>query len=280
MSEQPSDRPPALIGDPRQGVFETVLVLGGLGVELRAHLDRMDRGVRALYRQELPRELPAAVHAKAQRAEQPGRIRLWVRPARGLPLQHSVDIHPASRHLLNTHTHPGAELAVVVTRHGLGPHKLVDRSILGRWRGAHDATGTKQLLLADPNGAVLETERANVFAVVEGILITPCADGRILAGVARAATLSIAHDLCIPTAIAPLSLERLGKADEVFLTNSIGGIQPVMSCDDLGRWTAGAVTLRLRHALAARWLGQALAHSRKGASQHNGGQRLRPAYRP
>ncbi|MDQ3751534.1 MAG: aminotransferase class IV [Actinomycetota bacterium] len=277
MSEQRAERPPPLIGDPRLGVFETVLVSGGAGVDLDAHIIRMDRSVRALFRQELPREVLPAARATAEQSGQHGRMRLLVRPAGGCPLQHSVDIQPASRRLWNTDTHPGTELAVVVTRDGLGPHKLVDRSILGRWRDAKGDIGTKQLLLVDPDGAVLESERANMFAVVDDTLITPCTDGRILAGIVRAATLSIARDLCIPTAIAPLSLEQLGRADEVFLTNSIGGAQPVMSCDGVGRWTAGDVTLRLRQALVARWLGQAPAHNGKGARQHDGGQRLRPA---
>ncbi|MDQ3765730.1 MAG: aminotransferase class IV [Actinomycetota bacterium] len=279
MSEQPSERPPPLIGDPRLGVFETVLVAGGVGVDLGAHVVRMDRSVRALYRQELPREVLAAARATAEQSGQTGRMRMTVRPAGGRPLQHSVNIQPASRRLSNTSTRPGAELAVVVTRNGLGPHKLVDRSILEQWRDAHGDTGTKQLLLIGPDGAVLEAERANVFAVVDGTLITPSADGRILAGIVRAAILSIARDLCIPTAIAPLSLEQLGRAHEVFLTNSIEGVQPMMSCDGVGRWTAGAVTLRLRQALVARWLRQAPAHSGEGAWQHDGGQRLRPANR-
>ena len=61
---------PALVGgadrpDPALGVFETILVRGGMPVDLRAHLARLERSVDALYGTELPEDLDAEILAVA-----------------------------------------------------------------------------------------------------------------------------------------------------------------------------------------------------------------------
>ncbi len=58
-----ADRP-----DPALGVFETILVRGGVPVDGRAHLARLERSVRALYGGELPEDLDARVLAAAAAA--------------------------------------------------------------------------------------------------------------------------------------------------------------------------------------------------------------------
>ena len=50
----------------------------------------------------------------------------------------------------------------------------------------------EQLLIEDVDGDVLETDSANVFAVIGGVLHTPPADGRLLPGIARDAVLRAA----------------------------------------------------------------------------------------
>ena len=53
-----ADRPDAALG-----VFETLLVRGGLPVDARAHLARLERSVSALYGEALPEDLHARVVA-------------------------------------------------------------------------------------------------------------------------------------------------------------------------------------------------------------------------
>ena len=72
-------------------------------------------------------------------------------------------------------------------------------------------------LLIDTDGLVLEAAHANVWIVEGRALLTPPADGRILPGVTRASLL--AAEPCAREE--PIELERLERADAVFVTSSI-----------------------------------------------------------
>jgi hypothetical protein len=141
----------------------------------------------------------------------------------------------------------GAELTSHLLPGGLGPHKWVDRSLLP----AED-DGTVPLL-RDDGGEVLETARSNVFAVIAGRLVTPPADGRILAGLTRAAAIELARAEGIEVAEQRLSPEELLTAEEVFLTNSLRGIEPARRLDGTGLHCAREVAGRLSQGLRRRW---------------------------
>ena len=51
--------------DPQLGIFETVLLIGGVAVELDAHLHRMEASARALYHRSLPPEVRRMAEAAA-----------------------------------------------------------------------------------------------------------------------------------------------------------------------------------------------------------------------
>ncbi len=112
---------------------------------------------------------------------------------------------------------------------GLGAHKWVDRSLLDEAQAALPADALP--LLVDEQGSVLEASRANVFAVREGVLTTPPLDGRILPGVTRMRTIELAGELGVEAREATLSRDDLLSADEVFLTGSVRGIEPVGAID-------------------------------------------------
>jgi para-aminobenzoate synthetase/4-amino-4-deoxychorismate lyase len=97
---------------------------------------------------------------------------------------------------------------------GLGRHKWRDRKLLEAL--AAQAPGTVPLLI-DTDGLVLEAAHANVWIAEGAALITPSADGRILPGVTRAALLADEH----LAREEPIELERVVRADAVFVTSSI-----------------------------------------------------------
>jgi len=66
--------------DPQPGIFETVLLIGGVAVELDAHLPRMEASVRTLYRQSLPPDARRMAEAAALGWQGTGRLRLLARP--------------------------------------------------------------------------------------------------------------------------------------------------------------------------------------------------------
>ncbi len=109
---------------------------------------------------------------------------------------------------------------------GIGAHKYRDRRLLAEL-AAQAGTGPDQhLLLTDETGELLETDRANVFAVIDGVLLTPPADGRLLPGTTRAAVLRAARDHGIRIGQKPLTLDELAQATEVFVTNAVAGRPP------------------------------------------------------
>jgi para-aminobenzoate synthetase / 4-amino-4-deoxychorismate lyase len=101
--------------------------------------------------------------------------------------------------------------------------------------------------------------------VLSGVLHTPPLDGRLLPGVTRAAVAAIAGEAGVPVKEAPLTMETLTVADEVFVTNSVGGI---------GRVRSGPVSELLAAALATRPLRAGVAGVPVAAAPVPG----RPAY--
>jgi 4-amino-4-deoxychorismate lyase len=98
-------------------------------------------------------------------------------------------------------------------------------------------------LLCDSEGSVVCATAANLFAVVDGELLTPPVDRCGVAGVARAEIMGIR-----PVTVARLSLPRLYEASEVFLTSAVRGILPVRALH-ARTWQPGPVA----GALQAHW---------------------------
>jgi para-aminobenzoate synthetase / 4-amino-4-deoxychorismate lyase len=238
----PSDGSAGLRPRAALGVFTSLRVTDGFVVALDEHLARLEASTVELYGKKLPQrlasDLAALLRGDGRAATRPsGRLRVAARPVGG-PLQVTVEVVPAG-------PPPSAvTLRPVLVPGGLGPHKWRDRRLLASLAqpSAQDAPD-EQLLLVDANGDVLETDRGNVFAVAAGVLQTPPLDGRLLPGVTRAALLRAAAEAGVPVKEAPLTVETLTVADEVFVTNSVGGI---------GRVRSGPVTELLAVALAAR----------------------------
>lgn len=199
-----------------------MLALDGKPIELGAHLARLASSVESLYGAPLPAtagELPL----EAARRLACGRLRLQARPTpAGISCQSSgAEIDPAA---MFPPWERGVRLRSHLSRGGLGAHKWIDRSILP------DLAAETPLLL-DAGGEVLEAGWGNVFAVHDGVLLTPRADGRILPGITRAATISAARQEGVAVEERTLREKDLLSADEAFVTASLRGIVPVRSLD-------------------------------------------------
>ncbi len=133
-----------------------------------------------------------------------------------------------------------------------GRHKWADRSGLERLEASLD--GAMPLLLGE-DGAPLETSRANVFAVRGGALTTPPLDGRILPGIARMRAIEVAREQGVEVREGELTLDDLRRADEIFLTGSVRGVEPVRSLDGVELEPRGDTATRLAAELRRRWLG-------------------------
>lgn len=83
-------------------------------------------------------------------------------------------------------------------------------------------------LVCDAHGNVISATAANLFAVVDGALLTPAVNRCGVAGVARAAILEV-FPHC---EIRDLPLQDCLRASELFLSSSVRGILPVQAVGD------------------------------------------------
>jgi len=105
---------------------------------------------------------------------------------------------------------------------------------------AKDA-GFETVVLLDHEGNLTEGPGFNLFAVLNGCVVTP--ELGVLQGVTRRTVLEMAAELGLPIAERALPLEELWQADEVFLSSSGGGVLPIVQVDDriFGNGVAGPV---------------------------------------
>lgn len=108
-------------------------------------------------------------------------------------------------------------------------------------RAEWDNPAIAEGVLLDSHGRVISATMANLFAVVDGELLTPTLDRCGVAGVARAEVLAA----CPQARVGELTLAALRGAGEVFLSSSVRGIVPVRSLDDRD-YGPGATTRRLQ----------------------------------
>jgi branched-subunit amino acid aminotransferase/4-amino-4-deoxychorismate lyase len=113
---------------------------------------------------------------------------------------------------------------------------------------AEAASGCAEALVFDDEGYLLEGAVSNVFVVEDGNVITPPADGRILAGLTRQRVLQRADSLGLPHLEASLTQDQVLQAQEVFLTNSVREVVPVIAVDGhtIGSGRPGPVTRSLQ----------------------------------
>lgn len=81
------------------------------------------------------------------------------------------------------------------------------------------------------DGYVTEGAASNIFAIIDGVLITPPKGHEILPGVTRDVILELARENDIPCSEDIISLDALQMADEIWLTSSTREIVPVVQLD-------------------------------------------------
>jgi para-aminobenzoate synthetase/4-amino-4-deoxychorismate lyase len=207
LAAHPVPRP-----DPRGGVFETILVDGGVAVAVEEHLARLEAAATEVYGIALPAAVGALVRHTALEQGGPCRLRVLLDPDGQVGLQ--VAPLPDDQRL---------RLVPMVVPGGLGDRKWRDRRLID---ALEEVVEPAVPLLVDLDGGVLETTRANVFASVDGALVTPPLDGRILPGVTRARAIAAARALGIAVEERPLAL---GELRHVLVTGALRGVQPVVT---------------------------------------------------
>lgn len=247
------------------GVFETMRAAGRRGYRWEAHLARLRAGTRLL---DLPLDgldLSALLaHALARAALPQAVVRLTVSrgvdPGRGVAVPPSL--HPTVVARVLPLGLPPAEpvRAIVATtrRNERSPLSRVKSlsyagSVLARLEAQR--RGVDDALLRNTRGALAGATTSNLFAVLDGTLVTPPVRAGALPGTARAFVLAAALDLCMPAREADLRPRDLLAAEEAFLTNAVLGVRPLVAMDGqaLGDGRPGPRTAALRAAWDEAW---------------------------
>jgi branched-chain amino acid aminotransferase len=115
-------------------------------------------------------------------------------------------------------------------------------------RGLYEAydRGARYPVLLDAAGNVTEGAGYNVFAYVDGRLLTPAAGA--LEGVTRKTVIELAEREGIPVDRVELPEAEFRRGSELFATSTAGGVMPITSLDGepVGDGTVGPLTTRLR----------------------------------
>ncbi len=248
----PPERAALSIDDPAvrfgEGLFETMRADGGRVPWLERHLDRLERSAAELGLAPMPER--DAVREGVERAlaasgARSARVRVTLSPRPTL----LVEVTPEPAHP------PLAPDARAIAIHGawlpgndLAEHKTLSYGAYRRAQARAAAAGVEHALLLDAEGRLGEAAIGNAFAVLHGAVVTAPVRG-LLPGVARA----------IVCEVAPVREEALEEpvwrtADELFVTNAVAGVVPLVEVDGrpIGAGRPGPVTRDLADLVRAR----------------------------
>jgi branched-chain amino acid aminotransferase len=231
------------------GAFETLRTFQGQPFRLEAHLSRLRQalGFLDIVLTETAGDLTRAVREVC--AGQATDVRLRITVLDGEPPCRLVEAYPLALPAPEAYAEGVAVVSVPWTGGGTG-HKLVSYAPFVLARRAAVRRGAHEALLVTPRGVVVEAAHANVFAVLDGEVLTPPLSDGPLPGITRAI---VVRELGVSVREVRLVLTALRAAEEVFLTSSVAGILPVAMIDGqaVGQGRPGPVTTALMARYAA-----------------------------
>ncbi|MBZ5559158.1 MAG: branched-chain amino acid transaminase [Acidobacteriia bacterium] len=178
-----------------------------------------------------------------------GTLSVWTKEC---PISVAIAAVPTGKYLAN------ADAGVRVT---VSPIRKFDATAIPAWakacgqyinsaRAVNEAQrrGFDEAILLNSQGLVAEGSGENLFLVKDGRVVTNDKDASILMGVTRASVLEIARDLGIEARVAPISVEDVLHADELFFTGTAVEVTPIREVDGrvIGDGKPGPVTRRIQ----------------------------------
>jgi branched-subunit amino acid aminotransferase/4-amino-4-deoxychorismate lyase len=215
-----------------RGLFETIKVLDGQLAFFPEHVARLRRGAAELGLGAVPAETELRVRcARLLLANglQQGSVKLVAFADAGSDGQLMLLREPTYGPAVYARGYRLQTVGEGPRAGGLGALKTLNYLRNLSAKRAAQAAGYDEPLFVAADGAALEGATSNVFAVKDGAIRTPPADGGILPGIARAQLLTLLRDR--GAAEGRIDAEWLRGADEVFVTNSLLGVMPVSHLD-------------------------------------------------
>ena len=243
------------------------------------HLDRLERSAK-LYYMELPytvAQLRAATHELVARN---GLASCYIRPIayRGYgqmglnpldaPIDVSIALWPWGAYLGEEGIRDGVRAKVSswerISSRSLIPHAKASGQYLNSVLAKIESlkAGYDEAILLDEHGHVCEGSGENVFAVRDGVILTPPQTASILDGINRRSVIALAGDLGHEVVERDIARAELYLADEVFLSGTAAEVVPVRELDDhaIGSGRPGPVTQALQAAFQDALYGRSERH--------------------
>lgn len=237
------------------GVFETMRVYGGKIFRVYEHIDRFVAGSKHLEIEcpLAPEELRTILSVMIERNRvRDGFARVYVTSG-------VSNIGPMARSeygvslvvVCSTFRSEAPTLRMIISSNRLDPslscHKTANRLPYLLARRDAERVGANEAVLLNMDGRVVELSTSNLFVVKAGELFTPALSEGPLPGITRDIVLLLASEMMIPRHEVRMGLPMLETADEMFATNSLMEIVPVVEFKSR-ELPEGALTRRLQAA--------------------------------
>ena len=227
-------------------VWEGLRLYDGRIFGLEAHLRRLRRSAAALAFAGVPpdAEITAAVRETLQANGMRDGVHLRLTLTRGVKITSGMDprLNTAGCTLVvlaefkaPVYDTTGLRLVTASVRRPaadvLDPkihHNNLLNSILAKIEA--NAAGADDALMLDGRGFVAETNATNLFAVLDGVLVTPTS-AACPEGITRATVLELAAATGVPVEVRDVALSEMYAADEVFCTGTMGELAGVTEID-------------------------------------------------
>jgi D-alanine transaminase len=228
-----------LFGD---GVYEVIPVYAGKPFCLDRHMTRLLGSINEI-RMESPMSSEAWRSLLLEAVEKSGDdfASLYVQITRGADVQRSFVYPNAPEHtvfimvnaapgLANREIKPLELVSLEDFRWDRGHIKTTSLIAAGILKNEAIAAGADDALLVK-DGKITEATSANLFVVIDGVLVTPPKTTKLLHGITRDFVLELAEAADIPNEQREITPAELRTADEMFITSSTMEAYPVGSLD-------------------------------------------------
>lgn len=215
------------------GLFETCLVVNGKMLLAKQHFARLDKGAKRLQITPIERTIWLKDISKAMSAVKFKRAVVKMILSRGETERgYGFDdtIEPVRIVIISKAPDLPADLSLNLCQSGYAYNQLLAEikhcnrleQILARRNMIE-----QECIMLDPQGQVVSVSQGNIFAVKDGVLLTPGLDECGIEGTRRQLVIELANQLNIPVEICTLTMAELLECDEIFVTNSVMGIMPI-----------------------------------------------------
>ncbi len=220
------------------GVYEVIACIGGTFLELEPHLERLEHSCHEIHIQPpmLLKELAALVrelYAKNPFSD----AMIYIQVTRGqAPRTHLIDTSLTPSLILTARELPkpsaekletgttGITLSDIRWRRCDIKSTALLGSVLGRFEAQRQQVDEAYWL--DDEGHVLEGCATNIFAVIDGKLVTHPLDHRVLGGITRNMAIRLALGAGIPVEERPWKLSEAGLS-ECMMSSTTNAVLPV-----------------------------------------------------